>query len=484
MKTKIRIVIYILTLAFIGCTPIDEKVDIPKRTVISGKILNLDVYPTTKEIFVEVFDFRDRKTVFKDYINEDGSFKIVFDLYAKQDIKMTPLLNRIILNPGDSIFIALDFSDISKVHFTGDRAESNKAFRKYLWSNAGTANFYSHEKIRPESYKLYCDSILVETSKILKEFIQKENPPDDIIQWTSDYLTINYFKSLLSYPRTYFKRDDEGYNDWFAKTISYFDFVDSIENNFANFGYEVINTDIYQLLDSYRDYLIQRLIGSDSANKGYSLNQLNSAIMNSHHNTIFRQMVLGNYYYKKLSGNYLTAFDDSKKLLDSIIQEPFLREPLFYFYNDLKRNSENPEFASNAILDKMGFEGKVLLDSVIADNKGKVLFVDLWATWCGPCIEEMKVSKEFMPRFEGKDIEFIFLCVNSTEENWKTTLSRMKIGGKHYFCNNSQSRDIRQALGVEGIPHYLIINKNGYIVESKSSNLARSLHKIDKLLAE
>lgn len=74
----------------------------------------------------------------------------------------------------------------------------------------------------------------------------------------------------------------------------------------------------------------------------------------------------------------------------------------------------------------MGVNGKNLLDSIIHENKGKVLFVDLWATWCGPCLNGMKTAKEIMPRYKNKEIEFIFLCVNSTEENWKGTLSKYK----------------------------------------------------------
>lgn len=485
MKRKFDILIYILIFIFIGCTPKKEKNDSVYRTVICGKIQHLEVYPTTKEIFAEVIDFRDRKTVFKDSIQKDGTFKIIFDLYGVQDIKMRPLLDRLILHPGDSLFILLDFSDLSKVQFSGDRAESNQALRKYLWSNAGTIIFYSRDKIEPEDYKLFCDSIRIEKLKLRQEYIQNEKPPKEIEQWTEDYIKINYFNSLLTYPLNYFSRDTEAYKTYF-KTSSYFEFIDSIENNFTDFGNSIINSDIYNLLNNYEHYFIMQLVNNQTKQDSITMLEVSYAMFNIQSMSVFQQMLISNFYYQMLCGNYVTLFDSLKFRLDSAIKVPYINKPLFDYYASVKKNMENPEFASNTIFSKMGIDGKNLLDSIIAENKGKVLFVDLWATWCGPCLEGMKASKEIMPRYKNKDIEFIFLCVNSTEENWKATLSKFKIGGIHYFCNNDQSKDIRRALGVEGIPHYIMINRQGYVVEPDCLGLEHqtTLKKIDQLLKE
>jgi hypothetical protein len=98
----------------------------------------------------------------------------------------------------------------------------------------------------------------------------------------------------------------------------------------------------------------------------------------------------------------------------------------------------------------------------------------------------MKASKEIMPQYKNKEIEFIFICVSSTDENWKTNLSRLQIGGKHYFCNQEQSGAIRRGLSVKGIPHYLIIDKEGFIVETDCSGLEHQAtrNRIEKLLTD
>jgi thiol-disulfide isomerase/thioredoxin len=485
MKLKSDIFIYLLVIFFVGCTRQKAEQYPTSRTVVCGKIQHLEVYPSTTEIFAEIKDFRDRKTIVKDSIRNDGTFKIIFDLYDRQDIQMRPLLDRLILHPGDSLFILLDFSDIGNVQFSGDRAASNQALRQYFWSNAGNVSFYSSDKLTPEAYRLYCDSIRDDAIKSQHAYLQKVQPPNEVAQWISDYIAINYFKSLLSYPTQYFRGDLDAFNA-FIRSSAYFNFADRIDRTFSDFGNTIVNTDIYKLLESYEPYYIQRIWIERNQQAYFTLLDVNKLLLENKDNGVMQQMVLANFHYQLLSSNYVELFDSSEARLNTLIQAPFIRKPLFDYYHSVKKNIEHPEFASNAILSKMGVKGKALLDSIIAENKGKVLFVDLWATWCGPCIKGMEASKEIIPRYENKEIEFIFLCVGSTEKNWETSLSTLKIGGKHYFCNKDQSRDIQNTLGVEGIPHYLIINKQGHIVEPHCHGLENqtTLNKIEALLME
>jgi thiol-disulfide isomerase/thioredoxin len=68
-------------------------------------------------------------------------------------------------------------------------------------------------------------------------------------------------------------------------------------------------------------------------------------------------------------------------------------------------------------------------DSVsLSSLKGKILYIDFWATWCKPCIEEFPYSKKLMqsiPSKFQKDIAFLFISVDDTEELWKRVLKNM-----------------------------------------------------------
>ena len=102
-----------------------------------------------------------------------------------------------------------------------------------------------------------------------------------------------------------------------------------------------------------------------------------------------------------------------------------------------------------------------------------------------PCKAEMPNSKELIKKYAGKDIAFVFICLDSNEKNWKLDLSQLQLAGSHYFCNPEQSSGIRKGFGIEGIPFYVLINKQGQITESGNFIRPGSLEtikKIDKLL--
>lgn len=479
MNTKFPLIFLLSLTILAGCQSNKEKDiidDLPKRTIISGKIFNLEVYPNTKEIFAEVVDFRDRKTVFKDSINADGTFKIELSLYNAQDIKLSLVLEKLILYPGDSIFINFDFNDLSYANFSGDRSKENKDLHDFYW-NYPVSGFYSREKMDIPDFKKYCDSIKTVAFNHLNGFIKKTKPSLEIQEWIKNQINIKYYTAILSYPNFKFSwLNKESYYEWIEMT----GFLRNVENN-IDLTQSVFNSDAYDMISYYHSVFLNLYVIKE--NRSYVHEELDS-IISKHTDETLKQFVLGQSFYRFLCGNSVSVVDSYKHIFDNHIKIPFIKEPLNDYYQNSKQNIENPQMASDAILTKMGVNGKNLLDSIIHENKGKVLFVDLWATWCGPCLNGMKTAKEIMPRYKDKDIEFIFLCVNSSEENWRGILSKYKVGGKHYYCDNEQSKDIRSALGVEGIPHYMIINKNGHIVQTKSSDLKNSQGIIDKLLNE
>jgi thioredoxin-related protein len=83
---------------------------------------------------------------------------------------------------------------------------------------------------------------------------------------------------------------------------------------------------------------------------------------------------------------------------------------------------------------------------------------------------------------EGKDVAFVFMCVDSNEKQWKAILSKFGLGGQHFLLNKNQSHDFRQVFKVNGIPHYILFDKNGNIVENGTGRPAEVNDKIDKLL--
>ena len=95
-----------------------------------------------------------------------------------------------------------------------------------------------------------------------------------------------------------------------------------------------------------------------------------------------------------------------------------------------------------------------------AAKEKKYLFVDVYATWCGPCKAAMRASEPVKKDFVGKDIVFLYLAgENSPKGTWEQMIPDIK--GEHYRMTDAQWTYICNKFGVQGVPSYMIISKDG-----------------------
>lgn len=134
--------------------------------------------------------------------------------------------------------------------------------------------------------------------------------------------------------------------------------------------------------------------------------------------------------------------------------------------------------------DKMLLDNALVTDTdqvttwagILNQNKGKVIYVDLWATWCGPCLMEMPASVALQEKLKGRDIAFVTITVDAPKDKdkWKKALvthSLNKGGYQNYMI------DVKSPLAVfihgqpngVAIPQYILIDKSGAVaaIEAK-----------------
>lgn len=113
--------------------------------------------------------------------------------------------------------------------------------------------------------------------------------------------------------------------------------------------------------------------------------------------------------------------------------------------------------------------------SSLGDFKGKFVYVDIWATWCGPCKVEIPFLQELESKYHAKNIEFISISVDDARRSgtlekahkaWKTMVIEKELSGVQLFSGNGWKADFIQDYKISGIPRFILIDPNGNIIDA------------------
>lgn len=99
-----------------------------------------------------------------------------------------------------------------------------------------------------------------------------------------------------------------------------------------------------------------------------------------------------------------------------------------------------------------------------ADFRGKLLLIDFWASWCGPCRNEIPYLKEYYSQFKDKGVEFLSVSIDAKEADWRKALDAEKMDWPQILAPDA-GKEIMKSYQFSGIPFIILLDKNGKIVE-------------------
>lgn len=130
-------------------------------------------------------------------------------------------------------------------------------------------------------------------------------------------------------------------------------------------------------------------------------------------------------------------------------------------------------------------DGEKILRKLIEPYKGRLILLDIWGTWCGPCREALSHSAEEYERLKDFDIVFLYLANNSSDETWKGVIDDYNVTGDnvvHYNLPVDQQSAIEHFLGVSAWPHYRLIDRDGNVLDVNAD--PRDLEGLARLLRQ
>ncbi len=175
----------------------------------------------------------------------------------------------------------------------------------------------------------------------------------------------------------------------------------------------------------------------------------------------------------------LNQFYTSDPHVDTLVTSEAIKslEPMLVSYKrflgssitlkkELPKGSPSPAFT-----DYENVDGST---TSLSDLKGKYVYIDVWATWCGPCKAEIPFLKEIESEYHDRNIHFVSLSIDDdrthsnswdkARSDWKAMIIDKELGGIQLFAPEGWKSDFVEAYKIKGIPRFILIDPQGNIV--------------------
>ncbi|MDO5970257.1 TlpA disulfide reductase family protein [Flavivirga aquimarina] len=306
------------------------------------------------------------------------------------------------------------------------------------------SDFIAKQKMLHKGHVNYLDSF----PNIPKEFVERERKE----LYYYNLLNLTYYED---FHRRYTKQSD-------FKVSA--DFVKQFE------GVDFHNEELYKLIGSYRRLVLKHyekkaesaaeISVAAGKERYFDVLKVYGAIPNDHiKNDILMSAAPYHIGYTDNIDEYYNAY-----MAVSTSEEN--NEIMTKKYKGLKRLSAG---ATSPIFEN--YVNHAGGTTSLSDFKGKYIYIDIWATWCGPCLQEVPFLQEVEKKYHGKNLEFVSISIDSKEKRdaWRKMVTDEGFSGVQLIADKDFNSDFIAAYEINSIPRFIIIDPEGKIVSSNAT---------------
>ncbi|MCK0130819.1 TlpA family protein disulfide reductase [Flavobacteriaceae bacterium F08102] len=338
-------------------------------------------------------------------------------------------------NPEPSTYLLTKISNIIKER--GDYAAFN---------SLNEADFLAKQKSLNERYVSYLESF--------------QNLPKEFEEFEREELHYYHLFTLLNYEsshRRYAKKPDFKVSKEFLKELDGVDYLN--EERYKQRG------SYTKLVDLHFKRKANEYIENGDEDKYFAKLKVfgaiqndfikNSLLMSAANSDISHVDHIDAYYKAYLS------FSTSTRNNERITQK-------YKALNKLSKGQPSPEF--NNYVNHAGGT------TSLSDFKGKYVYIDVWATWCAPCLAEVPSLKKIEKQYHGKNIAFVSISIDTenARDSWRKMVTEKELSGIQLIADKDWKSDFINAYEISGIPRFILIDPQGNIVSANAPRPSNS----------
>ncbi|MEP3386441.1 MAG: TlpA disulfide reductase family protein [Flavobacteriaceae bacterium] len=449
------ILVSVLFLYILACSEKPEE----NYILFSGKISN----PISKEISLRKTKFGERGIEKKITLDTDGFFNDTIRLgsghYSFDDSKNRMSLY---LVNGGKIHLTYDGNNFrSSAKFSGKYSESSK----YILLKKEQGKKLTGD---PTEFYAKTESEFLKHSKFIKDSLNTlldsfNDIPEAFLEEERKELKYRYLADLVNYEKRHglavYEEKHGEYNGINDKILDF-----KVSDDFLT---ELKDIDFDNEEDFSSSYYYRELVSwhyEDEVNELAKKedNDVSLAKMKVYA-TIPNDLIRNNL----LVGTSMSFMGDTKKLdefyqiFQSYALQTRFSDIIKEKYNKLKKLSKGtPSPIFTDYINHAG--GKTSLD----DLKGKYVYIDIWATWCVPCLKEVPFLEKVEKEFHDKDIHFVSISIDNDKafDKWKKMVTDKNMTGIQLIADNSWSSSFIDGYQLSGVPRFILLDPEAKIV--------------------
>ncbi len=415
-------------------------------------------------------------------LSADGSFSLSFPLehkYTQVLIQHGDQETEIFPEPGNDLGMTLDAKNFdSSLHYTGKGAEVANFLALHMITIGSSLTFGGQlQELCIEDPAAFEEKANVALNKEI-DFLKANDkvlPASFKKMWKANY-QYNLYYIMLSYPTFHEMQKQHSYT---ISSIPKEDYKTVLDVP-AAFDDELLTVSAYRM---YLNAYYYQLITAKNAMAGSDVKATDSA----QDIEAYRNMPKGSaeiygagHICNKLK--YYTYTEGQARVL--AYKKQFPASPYLSLLDEKMALKKKFSAGSKAVdFTFTTLDGKAMK---LSDLKGKVVYLDFWASWCGPCKGEMPFAKKVEEKYKDKDVVFLYVSIDADDAAWKSAMQKMQIDGVNTRDDGGGwDGAIAKQYDIRSIPAYFLIDKEGnYAVDNapRPSSTGDLTNTIDKLL--